>query len=111
MAGSESLSEGLTEGIAGPLEELEIEEFKGSLATALSGLPERERMVMALYYYEELNLREIGAVLDVSESRVCQIHSQALFRLRSRMGSWREKDNRRDDSSIKTKPRRRLSSA
>jgi RNA polymerase sigma factor for flagellar operon FliA len=67
---------------------LEREDFKKALATAISGLPERERLVVALYYDEELNLREIGQVLGVSESRVCQIHSQAAMRLRSRMSSW-----------------------
>ena len=48
-------------------------------------------MVMALYYDEELNLKEIGKVLGVSESRVCQIHGQALIRLRARLQEWREK--------------------
>lgn len=62
--------------------------FKRALAEAISGLPERERMVIALYYDEELNLREIGQVLGVSESRVCQIHSQATLRLRSRLSDW-----------------------
>ena len=47
-------------------------------------------MVMALYYDEELNLREIGSVLDISESRVCQIHGQALLRIKSRMNDWEE---------------------
>ena len=46
---------------------------------------------MSLYYDEELNLKEIGAVLGVSESRVCQIHGQALIRLRARMSGWKEK--------------------
>ena len=50
--------------------------------------PEPERLVIALYYDEELNLREIGQVLGVSESRVCQIHSQAALRLRSRLSEW-----------------------
>ena len=85
VAGGESLSEGLGEGFAGPAEEFETTEAKRSMADAIASLPERERMVMALYYYEELNLREIGSVLDVSESRVCQIHSQAVVRLRARM--------------------------
>jgi len=67
---------------------LERDDFKKALSTAISGLPERERLVVALYYDEELNLREIGQVLGVSESRVCQIHSQAAMRLRSRMSSW-----------------------
>ena len=71
-----------------PLENLQHEDFQKALADAISGLPERERLVMALYYDKELNLREIGEVLGVSESRVCQIHGQALIRLRARMGEW-----------------------
>ena len=71
-----------------PLESLHREAFQRALAQAIAGLPERERLVLALYYDEELNLREIGAVLGVSESRVCQIHGQALMRLRSRMTEW-----------------------
>jgi len=51
-------------------------------------LPERERLVMALYYQEELNLKEVGLVLEVSESRVSQIHSQALTRIRAKMTAW-----------------------
>jgi len=47
-------------------------------------------MVMSLYYEQELNLKEIGAVLGVTESRVCQIHGQAIVRLRARMGDWRD---------------------
>jgi RNA polymerase sigma factor FliA len=54
-------------------------------------LPERERLVMSLYYDDELNLREIGEVLGVSESRVCQIHGQALTRLRARMTDWADR--------------------
>jgi len=61
---------------------------KKALAEAIAGLPERERLVIALYYDEELNLREIGQVLGVSESRVCQIHGQATTRLRARLGDW-----------------------
>ncbi len=79
---------GLVEKNKGPLEGLQTEDFKRSLAEAIAGLPERERMVMSLYYDEELNLREIGAVIGVSESRVCQIHSQAVIRLQSRMNQW-----------------------
>ena len=71
-----------------PLENLQKSDFKQGLAGAIKGLPERERLVMALYYDEELNLREIGEVLGVSESRVCQIHGQALIRLRARMEKW-----------------------
>jgi len=71
-----------------PLDNLQNEDFKEGLAEAIKGLPERERLVMALYYDEELNLREIGEILGVSESRVCQIHGQALIRLRARMENW-----------------------
>jgi RNA polymerase sigma factor for flagellar operon FliA len=71
-----------------PLENLQHGDFKRGLAEAIKGLPERERLVMALYYDEELNLREIGEILGVSESRVCQIHGQALIRLRARMEDW-----------------------
>ena len=73
----------------GILEGLQRDDFKKSLSEAVAGLPERERLVMALYYDEELNLREIGAVLGVSESRVSQIHSQALIRLQARLSQWR----------------------
>ena len=71
-----------------PYENLQKENFKSGLAEAIKGLPERERLVMALYYDEELNLRQIGEILGVSESRVCQIHGQSLIRLRARMGEW-----------------------
>lgn len=63
-------------------------EFKTSLVNEIANLPEREQMVLSLYYEEELNLKEIGLVLSVSESRVSQIHSQAAIRLRARMSHW-----------------------
>jgi RNA polymerase sigma factor for flagellar operon FliA len=75
-------------GLEMPAEDLEKEDFKAELADAIAGLPERERLVIALYYDEELNLREIGQVLGVSESRVCQIHSQAAMRLRAKLTDW-----------------------
>ena len=62
--------------------------FKKALVDCISSLPEREALVLSLYYDEELNLREIGQVLDVSESRVSQIHSQAMHRLKARMQTW-----------------------
>lgn len=68
-----------------PLDLLEQADVRSSLVRAIEDLPEREKMVMALYYDEELNLREIGDVLGVTESRVCQLHSQAVARLRSRV--------------------------
>ncbi len=75
-------------GLPGPFEGIQKDAFKQALADAIAGLPERERLVIVLYYDEELNLREIGQVLGVSESRVCQIHSQATLRLRSRLSEW-----------------------
>ena len=74
----------------GPADDLEEEDFRKALGAAVEGLPEREKLVLSLYYDDELNLREIGVVLDVSESRVCQIHGQALVRLRARMEDWRQ---------------------
>jgi len=71
-----------------PYENLQEEGFKNGLAEKIQNLPEREKMVMALYYDEELNLREIGEVLGITEGRVCQIHGQALLRLRARMTEW-----------------------
>ncbi len=89
-AGEEGMTESLAGRIPEPLEDVEDQLFREALANAISNLPERERLVMSLYYKEELNLRETGEVLGVSESRVCQIHSQALIRLKSRMSEWTE---------------------
>lgn len=73
---------------ASPVRDLESEEFQKAMAEEVGKLPEREALVLALYYDEELNLKEIGEVLGVSESRVCQIHGQALSRLRARLQEW-----------------------
>ncbi len=75
---------------ADPLLQAEDGALRASVAEAIAALPERERLVMSMYYDDELNLKEIGAVLGVSESRVCQLHGQALIRLRGKLGSWRE---------------------
>ena len=83
-----SLSETYADERSGPLDGLQSEGFRENLMEAISTLPERERLVMGLYYDEELNLREIGAIIGVSESRVSQIHSQAVIRLQSRLISW-----------------------
>jgi len=72
-----------------PYESIEHSAFKKGLSECISALPEKEALVLSLYYDEELNLREIGQVLDVSESRVSQIHSQAMHRLKARMQSWK----------------------
>ncbi len=72
------------------LDGLQRDDVRRIVSAAIAGLPERERLVMALYYDEELNLREIGAVMGVSESRVSQIHSQAVIRLQARMSNRSE---------------------
>ena len=68
-----------------PLQALMNSGFRSALIEAIEGLPEREKILMGLYYEQEMNLKEIGAVMGVSESRVCQLHSQAISRLRSNL--------------------------
>ncbi|HTH93653.1 MAG TPA: RNA polymerase sigma factor FliA [Rhodocyclaceae bacterium] len=68
-----------------PLSLLLEDDLRAVLVRGINALPEREKLVMSLYYEEELNLREIGEVLEVTESRVCQLHSQAIARLRAQV--------------------------
>ncbi len=75
----------------GPYEGVERSRFLDRLSEAIGKLSEREQLVLALYYDEELNLKEIGAVLGVTEARVSQIHTQAATRLRARLVAWRER--------------------
>lgn len=77
---------------------LEEDQFRAALEQAINGLPERERLVLSLYYTDELNLREIGEVLSVSESRVCQIHGQAVLRIRARLAEWFQNGDDNDGS-------------
>jgi len=70
---------------ADPLSSLLDEHLRAALIDAIERLPDREKLLMSLYYEQGLNLREIGAVMEVSESRVCQLHSQAVSRLRARL--------------------------
>jgi RNA polymerase sigma factor FliA len=72
-----------------PAETLKNSRFRKALAIAIAELPEREKLVMSMYYEQDLNLKEVGAVLNVSESRVCQLHSQAVARLRAKLKDWR----------------------
>lgn len=76
--------------VAEPYSYVQKDHFYRALGEEIGRLPEREALVLSLYYDEELNLKEIGAVLGVSESRVSQIHSQAMHRLRARLGDWRD---------------------
>src|SRR5216683_7719000 len=69
----------------GPAEQVEQQELITFLTTAIDRLPERERLLLSLYYHEELTMKEISKVMGVSESRVCQLHMQAVLRLRSAM--------------------------
>ena len=82
------VTEGGEESENQPFEGMASAAFQKALASTISSLPEREALVLSLYYDDELNLREIGEVLSVSESRVSQIHSQALVRVKSRMQAW-----------------------
>jgi RNA polymerase sigma factor for flagellar operon FliA len=79
----------LADGSSDPLAVLEDEGFRDSLVAAIHNLPERERSMMGMYYEQDMNLKEIGAVLGVSESRVCQLHSQAVARLRAQLKIWK----------------------
>jgi len=73
-----------------PAAQLEIKETKRILGEVIEALPEKERLVITLYYYEELTMKEIGKVLDVSESRVCQMHSSAIIRLRAKLKNFKK---------------------
>jgi RNA polymerase sigma factor for flagellar operon FliA len=68
-----------------PEKALDVGDVRDQIASAIADLPEREKVVIALYYYEGLTLREIGEVLGVTESRVSQMHTKAVLRLRSRL--------------------------
>jgi RNA polymerase sigma factor for flagellar operon FliA len=72
-------------GSENPLKEMGFTEVKNILKSAIADLSEKEKLVVALYHYEELTLKEIGVVLDLTESRVSQIHSKAILKLRSRL--------------------------
>jgi RNA polymerase sigma factor for flagellar operon FliA len=79
---------GMMDLVSDPMKKQQQRDFKESLMRAIAGLPERERMIVTLYYDSELNLREIGSVIGVTESRVSQLLNQAHARLRSRLTEW-----------------------
>ena len=68
-----------------PEHRLEVVEIKEMLADAIDKLPEKERMVVSLYYYEELTLKEISVIMKVSESRISQLHTKAILRMRGKL--------------------------
>jgi len=71
-----------------PLQNLMNTGFRSAVIAAIEALPDREKILMGLYYEQEMNFKEIAAVMDVSESRICQLHSQAVARLRSKLKDW-----------------------
>ncbi len=73
---------------ADPLGRVEDQRMRRALVDAIKNLPEREQLVMSMYYEQDMNLKEIAAVLGVTESRVCQLHSQSIARLRARLREW-----------------------
>lgn len=81
----EHLLEGGRDPLPGPLEKLQYSDFKNNLAKCISALHPKESLVLTLYYQEELNLKEIGEVLRVSESRISQIHNQAMLKLQAKL--------------------------
>jgi RNA polymerase sigma factor FliA len=82
-----TLAETIADTREGPSGLYEVEELRQALASAINRMPEREKVVLTLYYYEGLTLAEIGQVLGVTESRVCQIHTRAVLQLRSKLTS------------------------
>ena len=70
-----------------PFASFKLSEMKQLIADTIGGLPEKERLVISLYYYEDLNMKEIGSILGITESRVCQIHTKAVGRLRAKLRS------------------------
>lgn len=84
----ETTAHPITENQPQPEQAIQVDGFQQALASAIETLPERERLMMSLYYNDELNLKEIGEILNVSESRVSQIHSQTIIRLRAKLGEW-----------------------
>jgi RNA polymerase sigma factor for flagellar operon FliA len=71
-----------------PLEMLNLQGLKEALTVAIAALPEKERLVLSLYYFEELTMKEVGSVLNLTESRISQLHTQAVLRLRSKLKAY-----------------------
>ena len=90
-----TLGETLPDSTAGPMDTFEVKETKEALIQAVSQMAEREKTVLTLYYYEGLTLAEIGDILGVTESRVCQIHTKAVLQLRAKLADRPEAAGRR----------------
>ncbi|MEP6625198.1 MAG: RNA polymerase sigma factor WhiG [Acidimicrobiia bacterium] len=84
-SGTTTVGDTVADKVNDPVAAFEVEEMKHLLADAINRMPDRERLVLTLYYYEALTLAEIGSVLGVTESRVCQIHTKAILQLRGRL--------------------------
>ena len=103
-----TLGETLPDRSQSPLDVLEAKESKEALVRAVDGMPERERTVLMMYYYDGLTLTEIGDVLGVTESRVCQIHTKALRQLRSKLA---DRPESADQRAVARAPERRVRAA
>ena len=88
--GQSTLADTIADGTDDPVEAFEVQEIKQILAEAVEGMPERERLVLTLYYYEGLTLAEIGQVLGVTESRICQMHTKAVLQLRGKLADGKD---------------------
>jgi RNA polymerase sigma factor for flagellar operon FliA len=86
--GDDFLDRHVADEAANPLDMLEDHRMRQALVDAIGKLPEREQQVMSMYYEHDMNLKEIAAVLGVTESRVCQLHSQSIARLRAKLRAW-----------------------
>jgi RNA polymerase sigma factor for flagellar operon FliA len=85
---SDYLDRHVSDDAANPLAQLQDHRMRKALVAAIKTLPEREQLVMSMYYEQDMNLKEIAAVLKVTESRVCQLHSQTIARLRVKLREW-----------------------
>jgi RNA polymerase sigma factor for flagellar operon FliA len=86
--GEDFLDRHVADEAANPMALLQDHRMRQALVDAIKNLPEREQLMMSLYYEQDMNLKEIALVLGVTESRVCQLHSQSIARLRARLRAW-----------------------
>lgn len=89
LDGNYPIGENSKQKVTGPFDEVIAQDVRKKISSEIDHLPAKEKLVLALYYQEDLNLREVGEILGVSESRVSQIHSQAMLRLQARVANWK----------------------